>query len=84
MQTCIRCGATMTAQSTNRFVCEFCGNTVLMEPEAPIVEHTPKQQPVREREIIDVQPEEKSGSGIWGFAVVFFAILLIILIIISA
>ncbi|MDR1181494.1 MAG: DUF2029 domain-containing protein [Bacteroidales bacterium] len=28
MENCNKCGATMTAVSENKFVCEFCGNTV--------------------------------------------------------
>ena len=69
----------MTAQSANRFVCEFCGNTLFIEPpkaptvepKAPTVENAPRQETVREREIIYVREgidksEEKLGCGLGG------------------
>ena len=74
MKTCTKCGAIMTAQSTNKFVCEFCGNT-LIEQETPKAGSYPQQQPVREREIVYVRDEshrseEKLGCWLWGLCCV--------------
>ena len=71
MESCKRCGASMTAQGANRFVCEFCGNTLLIEPKTPKVENIPQQQPIREREVVYVREtvdksEEKLGCRLGG------------------
>ena len=37
MKTCTRCGATMTPQGTDKFVCEYCGNIVKIEQPPRVV-----------------------------------------------
>lgn len=49
MKTCTKCGATMAVRDTNKFACEFCGNTVQVEQKAST---NPLQQPIRERKVV--------------------------------
>jgi len=42
MEICTKCGAPMKAQDINKFVCEYCGNTVQIEQKTPILQRIVK------------------------------------------
>jgi uncharacterized membrane protein YvbJ len=69
MEICKKCGATMIPQSADKYVCEFCGNTVIITIEKSDVENTP-QQPITQREVDTnantEKQEENLGCWMWG------------------
>ena len=72
---CTKCGATMTVLGTDKIVCEFCGNTVQIEQETPIVKNTYQQEPIIQREVVYVREtidKSKVKLGFWMWVLFLF------------
>lgn len=74
---CSRCGAPLTEQSSEKMVCEYCGEVIRLEKQEEPKEYTQQtiytQQSSSTQQTINTvgNPQDKLGCFMWGLCFIF-------------